>query len=353
MRLAVDENIPLDDLWFSDQIEIQRFHGRHIQQKDLAGVDAVLVRSITRVDETLIGELPIQFIGTATAGIDHVDTDFLQRRGISWSAAPGCNAQSVVDYVLSAMARMNLPLSGQRVGIIGCGRVGGRLFARLQAMGNSVIGYDPFLSAREDRPLVDLPQLLANVDLVCLHTPFTSSGLHPTANLINDTNLSLLGAGCALINAGRGGVVNEAALLGRPDLRLALDVWSNEPCINSELLQRAELATPHIAGYSEAGKLRGSLMVLQQLRERLGWPVAVPELSALIAGYELKLPASPGQAILQVYDPAEDDAAFRHLWQESGAAGFDKMRQMYAPRAEISQYAGRSSQLLQCGFSGA
>ena len=233
-KIVVDENMPAVERLWGDSAEIDRRPGRSLRREHLEGADALLVRSVTRVDRDLLDNTSVRFVGTATIGTDHLDIEWLEQQGVQWASAPGCNADAVVDYVLSALWQLARedgwdPLA-QTVGVVGAGNVGGRLVARLKALGMETRVCDPPRAQREnDDSFVDIDRLLSEVDVVCLHTPLTVEGAWPTRHLLDARRLARLKPGAVVINAGRGPVIDNGALLDiarqRPDLSLVMDVW--------------------------------------------------------------------------------------------------------------------------------
>ncbi|WP_027328849.1 4-phosphoerythronate dehydrogenase [Marinimicrobium agarilyticum] len=354
MRIVVDENIPLVEECFGDLGEIVRLPGREMTNEDLRGADALLVRSVTQVNAELLRSTPVRFVGTCTIGIDHLDTAYLENQGITWASAPGCNANSVVEYVYAALAHLNTDWAGKRVGIIGCGNVGGRLYRRLKAQGVECRVYDPFLSTEQIPDLTSLTDVLGS-DIVCMHTPLTRSGPHPSFHLVGAAQLRKLKPGAVLLNAGRGPVIDNQALLKHlesgADLKVVLDVWEPEPDISRPLLQRVALGSPHIAGYSYDGKMQGTFMIYEALCRHLG---RSPEkdLNALrpsVADPERRWAGGePWPAIQrlipEVYDITEDDHQLRALAERAEQAqadfakGFDRLRKEYPKRRECGNY---------------
>ncbi len=323
MKIVVDENIAFSRDYFAALGELVFLPGRSMRAEDLRDADILLVRSVTQVDEALLAGSSVRFVGSCTIGMDHVDTDWLDEQGIHYACAPGCNAQAVVEYVLAALLALGVPLDGSiRIGVFGCGNVGGNLLRTLQAMQIPCLGYDPLLS-HSGLPLADFNAVLA-CDVLCLHTPLTRKGLFPTWHLFDENVIGRLKPGTVLLNAGRGAAVDNVALLARlrdkNDLRVVLDVWENEPAIDPELLQRVAIGTPHIAGYSIEGKWRGTLMVYQALCEFL----AIPVMNVPITFTGNTNP----------YDVKEDDKQLRAQFFNDGAVAFDRLRKHYAPRRE-------------------
>lgn len=352
LKILADENIPALESLFADIGELRRLPGRSMTADDLADVDLLLVRSITRVDEKLLANSPVGFVGTATIGTDHLDTGWLDSRGIPWCSAPGCNADAVVEYVLSALwhlcAEQGVDPLTRTVGVVGAGNVGGRLVNRLRALGVEVLVCDPPRAEREgSEGFVELEPLLSAADLVALHTPLTTEGAHPTYHLLDENNLELLKPGAILLNAGRGPVIDNWSLIRfmrrRADVRLVLDVWEEEPLVLPELAEQCVIATPHIAGYSLDGKIRGTWMLYQQVCNWLGRPAQIALDSVLpepeVAALQVNGMVDPLKPIALTYDPYRDDRALRatlYLPPEERMRAFDQLRKGYPVRREFS-----------------
>lgn len=322
MKIVADENIAYAKHFFAQFGELVLLAGRSISAADVRDADVLLVRSVTSVNRALLENSAVKFVGSCTIGTDHVDVSYLEQAGIRFAFAPGCNAQAVVEYVLAALEGLQVDLRAARVGVVGCGNVGGRLLRCLHKRGVNAVGNDPFL-ANSDLPLVNLEEMM-QCDVICLHTPLTKNGAHPTLHLFDKTRIEQLKTGAVLLNAGRGAVIDNAALLQRleqrQDLHVVLDVWENEPAINGDLLAQVAIGTPHIAGYSAEGKLRGTEMVYAALCKFLGKPDTV---MPLVLDGEI----TP-------YDIFADDAALREQFPVDGALAFDRLRKFYQPRRE-------------------
>ena len=357
MLIVADENIPLLDSFFGDMGEIRRVSGRSMSGEDVRDADILLARSVTRVNRELLEGSRVRFVGTTTIGTDHVDLDWLEQAGIRFSAAPGCNANSVAEYVLSVLSlhaeRRGLSDWSQlSVGIVGVGNVGGELARKLDRLGFDVRLCDPPRADREEdnEEFVALEEAM-KCDVVSLHTPLTREGDHPTLHMIGNAELETLGANQLLINAGRGEVIDSSALLARLEQGNApvvvLDVWEQEPRIHPELVDRVWLATPHIAGYSLEGKVQGTEMIYQALSQFLGLPVRKkagqflpePALSKISFTSSAKEEDAIRIALRACYDPRRDDAKLRNTMagspEERGAA-FDRLRRDYPVRRECS-----------------
>ncbi|GAA5190931.1 4-phosphoerythronate dehydrogenase [Ferrimonas gelatinilytica] len=347
MNLLADENMAALTPLFAPLGRLRALPGRDISATDMADVEALLVRSVTRVDASLLAAAPkLRFVGTATIGTDHLDLAALSERGIRWANAPGCNAEAVGEWVLQALLvlalRSGRALRDCTLGIVGVGNTGSAVLRRLKALGVRVLCCDPLRQAAGDSgPWFSLDQLLAQCDGITLHVPLVEGGANATRALLDQQRLAQLGEGAWLLNASRGEVIDNRALVAekrrRPDLKLALDVWEQEPLPMPELVELADIATPHIAGYSLEGKIRGSLMLHCALTRG---QVRTPALAEL-----LDAPAKPAEAapttlddqsllglLQQVFDLEREDERFRAALP----GGFDARRKANLARRECS-----------------
>lgn len=354
MRILADENIPLVDAFFAAHGEIRRMPGRAINRAAVEQADVLLVRSVTRVDRELLEGSPVRFVGTCTIGTDHLDLDWFAEAGIDWASAPGCNARGVVDYVLGSLLALaegeGVDLAERVYGVVGAGEVGGRLVEVLRGLGWEVRVCDPPRQRREAGDFVALEDVIAECDVISLHVPLTLQGQDATFHLFDEDRLQRLRPGSWLINASRGAVVDNAALreqlAQRPDIQAVLDVWEDEPQVDVELAELCWIATPHIAGYSLDGKLRGTAQIHRAFCQAQGLnpEVVLDELMPPPTLRRLSFTAAAEpRALLEtlcraVYDPRRDDAAFRRSLVGDAAArrsGFDRLRKEYPPRREI------------------
>ncbi len=350
MKILVDENMPYARELFSRLGDVTAVPGRPIPVSALDDADALMVRSVTKVNAELLDGKKIRFVGTATAGTDHVDEDWLERAGIAFSAAPGCNAIAVVEYVFSSLLmlaeRDGFNLADRSVGIVGVGNVGARLQKRLEAFGVRTLLCDPPRADRGDAgDFLPLEDLVKEADVLTFHTPLFKDGPYKSEHLADEALISALKPGAILINACRGPVVDNAALLKclqkGQDLSVVLDVWEPEPDLNVDLLERVDIGTPHIAGYTLEGKARGTTQVFEALSEFIGQRQQIA-LDTLLPAPEfgrITLHGPLDQAILKrlvhlVYDVRRDDAPLRKV---AGIPGeFDKLRKHYQERREWS-----------------
>ncbi len=273
MKIVVDDAIAGGRAAFARFGEVVALRGRAIDAAVVADAEVLVVRTVTRVDAALVEGSALRFVGSATAGIDHVDVDALQARGIAFAHAPGCNAPAVVEYVLAAIEGREGP-----IGIVGHGEIGSRLAPALRTRGLEVLVDDP---PRRDRGETVVggwssrDEVLERCRVVTFHVPAVRSGPYATHHLLDARGLDRLPAGALVINTSRGEVVDNAALeawLAAGRGQAVLDVWEGEPVLQWSLLARREvvLATPHIAGYSRDAKARATAMIHRALADWLG-----------------------------------------------------------------------------------
>ncbi|VAW46100.1 Erythronate-4-phosphate dehydrogenase [hydrothermal vent metagenome] len=350
MKIVADENIPYVQSAFASLGEVTTLAGRNIKKADLIDCDILLVRSVTQVNQQLLAGTSIRFVASATSGINHIDLYYLKKHGIAFVHALGSNAASVAEYVMSAIAYWSLttnkPLEQLSLGIIGCGQVGGRVKNLCHRFGIQTTLNDPPLAESDHQTTwSDLEDLL-NCDVVTIHVPLTSTGKHATTNLINQQHIEQLKPGTLLINTARGEVVDEKALLARQikhqDLSLVMDVWHNEPNINIKMLAHTLIGTPHIAGHSFDGKVRGTEMIYTAccdfFNQAKKWS-ATAVLSKVHAtstsrNQDISL------SILKAYDIRQDNNRLKQLLNKSeltNGTSFDDLRKTYPTRREWSQ----------------
>lgn len=367
MNIVVDRNIRAAEATFGAHARLRFMDGRAIRRKHLLDADALLVRTATRVDEALLDGTPVGFVGTTSIGTDHMDIAWLERRGVAWANAPGCNADGTAQYTLAmawlACERLDRRLTGLTAGIVGCGNVGSRVCTLFEALDMPVVANDPPLADAGATGLVTLDEALAQ-DIVCLHVPLTRGGPCPTHRFIGRAELGRMTPGALLVNTARGDVLDGGALLselrsGR--LHAALDVWPGEPLLDAALLEATTVATPHVAGYSDDGKRKGTLLVYAAFCAWAGLtPVAQPAppaaapLLRIEAGENALASALDAACFVQRHDSAMRDLI--RLSVELRAAAFDRLRRDYPPRFDfqnwrIDQHGSGSSRTLRAlGF---
>ena len=359
LHFLIADNIPLAEEVFASYGHIERFSGREPEPRQLEKAEILLVRSITTVDERLLSYAPrLQFVGTATIGTEHLDTLALEKRDIAWVGSPGANADSVAEYVLTALLALaekkQWSLGGRRVAIVGAGHTGQATGRRLAALGLQVDYFDPPRAKQApDFDSIAWEDVLT-ADVISLHVPLTTAGPDKTKYLFNTAVLSQLTSNQVLINASRGAVIDNKALLKRQQkgpLHLILDVWEGEPNVLADLIEYTDIATPHIAGHSLNGKIRGTQMLYDACRERFDWRQHAPnwaELFPVPPATSWHCSRMPSQAqltqwLLENYAIWRDDQSMRK--QGTKAEGFDQLRRHYPVRFELC------SRTLQVGAS--
>ncbi|AFA41292.1 erythronate-4-phosphate dehydrogenase [Wigglesworthia glossinidia endosymbiont of Glossina morsitans morsitans (Yale colony)] len=291
MNILIDENLSFFLSWFKQLGIIQLMHGRKIIKSKLKDIDILIIKSTTTINKQLLNNTKIKFIGSVTSGIDHVDLMWLKKKQIHFHFSPGCNSIAVAEYVLSCLLHLSIRdkflLIKKTVGIIGVGNIGKCLSKKLNALGIKTLLYDPFVKKIFDyNTWTPLDTLIQNADILTLHVPLTTHGLYPTKHLINEKILLKLPDNCILINTSRGAVVDNLALLnimrlGKP-IKVVLDVWENEPKICLDLLSRVDIGTPHIAGHSIEGKIRGVITIFNKLCKFLGKKIQLKSLNSIL-----------------------------------------------------------------------
>ena len=346
INLVTDDTILLLDELFGDLAKITRVNGRSINSEQVANADALVLRSTAKVTPALLKGSKVQFVGTCTIGTDHLATDYMDANSIVWRNAPGCNAAGVADYVIAclnhAWQTLGIDPSQQTIGIVGAGNVGGQLAQRLQKAGFNLLQCDPPKADGGHQGYVELDELLARCQIVCLHTPLTKTGAHATDNLLHEQRIKNLAKGTVLISAGRGEVVDQQALLERQkthqDLHLFMDVWHQEPNIDKSLFDYCHCVTPHIAGHSLEGKVRGTYMIYEDFCKHFGLPskhnlddlIPKPDLSMLQLNPTAEAKQVLALACGNVYPLMQDNARMRE------DNDFDWLRKNYPVRREFS-----------------
>ncbi|MFP3029547.1 MAG: 4-phosphoerythronate dehydrogenase PdxB [Arsenophonus sp.] len=351
MKILVDENIPYATQLFETIGEVKVVSGRLISSSQLVTADALIVRSVTQVNEALLKESNVKFVGTATAGFDHVDRQWLEQAGISFSAAPGCNAIAVVEYVFSSLLllaeRDCFDLREKTVGIVGVGNIGSLLNARLKVWGVNTLLCDPPRADAADNSeeFWPLEKLVNQADILTFHTPLNKSGCYSSYHLLNEELLDALPAGRILLNTSRGAVVDNQALLKNLEygkkIDVILDVWEREPHISLPLLAKVNIGTPHIAGYSLEGKARGTSQIFAAFSQFLGQvqQIKLADLLTIAEFNEITFIGELTQASLKrlvhlVYDVRRDDAPLKKIAHLNSK--FDHLRKNYPERREWS-----------------
>ena len=352
MKIIVDPILPFAKQAFEKLGQVECISGRSLTRDHLRDAEVLVIRSTACVGAALLDGTAVRFVANGSAGEDHLDCEYLQAHGIGVASASGSNANSVAEYVISALLALGPSFyQGRTLGVIGVGQVGSRVVSKARALGMEVLENDPPLQqATGWENFVDLPTLLAESDVVTCHVPITTTGPAPTHHLLNEENLTIIPSHGILMNTARGEVVDNTALLrALADKRLSgavLDVFEGEPRVETELLHAVTLATPHVAGHSIDGKVAGTRMAYEAVREFIGdgpeWnPLDVGPLSGdidITISPDLEGHEAIAHAVHTVYDIRNDDCTFRTTWmfndEERGAA-FDRLRTEYPSHREF------------------
>ena len=354
LNIVAGENIPYLQEAFSGLGDLSILPGRSIRSADLHNTNILLIRSITQVNEALLKNTPVEFVGSASAGTDHMDTEYLRSQNIGFASAAGSNANSVAEYVMAALLWLSnekgIVLEGKTLGIVGVGNIGKLVKQKAEVLGMLPVLNDPPLAKTGDIDHRSLEETLG-CDVVTLHTPLTTDGAYPTYHLLNEQTFKWVKPTGIFINAARGEVVDTDALQNAiTNKRIGptiIDVWENEPTINWDLFQAITLGTSHIAGHSLDGKANGTFMIYTALCNHLKLsPIWDPEQS-------LPLPSVPSiemdiqqhsdeeqlqKMIAQIYDVEADHRRLKSLLTsplEERPALFDNLRKHYPVRREF------------------
>lgn len=356
MKIVCSSSMPYVEEAFMTLGQPVVLGGRSISPADVHDARVLAIRSTTKVNQALLDDSAVQFVGTATIGIDHMDIEYLEKNGIGWCYSPGCNADSVAEYIAAALLcladRHGLNLQNMTLGVIGVGNVGRRVVRKGAALGMTVLQNDLPRQREEDggreARFVSLDRVLAEADIVTMHVPLTHAGPDATYHLADAAFFDRIKEGAIFINSARGAIMDTDALLAAMErgtvAHAVIDTWESEPDIRPDLLRRVDIGTPHIAGYSFDGKVKGTLMVYEAACRFLGalpsWspdklvpPPPVPHATVSLADKSRE--SALWRLVRRIYDIVSDDAALR-----SGASGglpthFDDLRKSYPIRREF------------------
>jgi erythronate-4-phosphate dehydrogenase len=355
--IIADENIPFVRKAFEPLGNLVTLSGRDMNAITIRDADILIVRSITRVDELLIGKSSVQYIATASTGYDHIDTDYLKVRDIEFFAAAGCNANAVAEYTIVAIAalclRYGLRMDEITLGIVGVGRIGMRVAEKAAVLGITTLMNDPPLKDKTgDNMYLPLHSVLGRSDIVTVHVPLITTDVYPTIHMMNENFIGMMKPDALLINTSRGAVVDEHVLLGAlTGLKIGnavLDVWENEPAINVKLLENVAIGTPHIAGHSIDGRVNATVMVYRDLcrflNVKAAWePDGLPEPEQPVI--EIVKNLDPEKTIPEVlfraYPIYTDDERMRGISRikvPARAHYFDTIRSQHRSRREFNSY---------------
>ena len=353
MKIVADDKIPYLKGVFEPFAEVVYLPGGKISPADLADADALITRTRTKCDKELLGNSKVKIVATATIGIDHLNTAELNEMGILWRNAPGCNADSVKNYIAGALASLGRDLSGMTLGIIGVGHVGKKIAEVGKAFNMNILLNDPPRAEAEgDSAFTGLDELLAKSDIVTLHVPLECSGKYPTLNMADENFFAKMKHGAYFFNSCRGEVMDKAAFISAKNSgKIAgalIDVWPDEPDLDPALLDAVEIGTPHIAGYSREGKANGTTASVRAVAEVFDIEplknFQLPALPPPVFPEEIKLDAALpvwqqlAGAVLHVYDVRRDAAGLK-----AAPAQFEALRGSYWNRREFSAYTVKNA----------
>jgi erythronate-4-phosphate dehydrogenase len=353
-KILVDENIPFAVEAFSEIGSVRLISGRDITNESLKTIDILIVRSITRVDGNLLKNTPVKFVGTTTIGSDHIDTGYLQRNNIGFANAPGCNADSVAEYILTALLQIasnkNIRLGEKSIGIIGYGNIGSRIARIAESFGMRTFINDPPLQRNTGQTFFVPYEKALQGDIITFHVPLNMTGIDKTYHMLSGEHMQRFDTEKIIFNSSRGSVVSNddlKALLAGNRHTVVLDVWENEPQIDIALLRLVQTGTAHIAGYSYEGKVNGTVMIFNSLCRFLGlnkrWNPLLPVIENSAFEYpETGQPEKSLYLLLSgIYNIEQDDRAMREMLKlDEGSRGkhFDILRKNYPVRREFSNY---------------
>ena len=354
VKIVADDKIPfLRGVFEKENYEVVYLPGKATGRADVADADAVITRTRTKCNASLLSGSRVKIAATATIGLDHFNTAELDELGISWCNAPGCNSWSVAQYVTAVITSLG-SYYGKTIGVIGAGNVGSKVAACASALGMNVLINDPPRAEKEGAAgFVELAEIMENADFITFHVPLERDGKYSTYHMADEDFFSGLGKNVVFINSSRGEVADTTALknalkTGRV-VRAAIDVWENEPEIDLELLAAADIATPHIAGYSLDGKANGTIACVRKVAEKLGienlkaWDcrkiVPVPDKGTeIIIPQSLTCREAVAYAVGYTYDVLYDTSLLKkspHL--------FEELRGNYYIRREFSAFTVKNA----------
>lgn len=367
MKIVVEASVPYLRGIAEQFGEVEYLSSELFDKEHLKDADALIIRSITKCNEKNLAETAVRLITTATAGFDHIDTAYCKERGITWKNSPGCNADAVAQYVASSLSlmaiRLGMSLEGKTIGIVGVGHVGRRVELAARALGMKILRNDPPREESEgSHGFCTIREIMEKSDVVTFHTPLTKEGKHATYHLIDEDLLRMAKKQPILINACRGAVADSEALIKAKKegwiKALAIDCWEGEPDINRELLDLADIATPHIAGFSADGKCNGARMCLENISKYFDIP------NESLKKMQPEDPTDPVIDIkqfkdnrvyrtqLKTFNPEDIDKVLRSRPQD-----FEQLRKSYTYPREMKAYTVRGADdeeveiLKQLGFN--
>lgn len=352
MKIVCDNKIPYIRGVFEPYAEVVYLPGAKTAPEDVKDADALVTRTRTACNESLLAGSKVKVIATATIGFDHIDTQWCESNGIVWKSAPGCNSGSVKQYISSVLVTLcekhHLRFENVVLGVVGVGNVGSKVASAARAMGMTVLLNDPPRARREGSDgFVSLDEIIEKCDIITVHVPLNKTGEDKTWHLFDDVRIALMRPDQILINSSRGPVVDnmalKAALEERRLMGAVLDVWEGEPELDPALVGLLDISTPHIAGYSADGKANGTMMSVRAVAEALDLPLKdwkPAEIPAPPQPRQFSIYAAPlvtqeviTEAVLHTYKVSSDSDALR-----TDLSAFERLRGDYAVRREFPAF---------------
>ena len=351
MKIIIDDKIPYIKGALEPFAEVIYIAGNKTTPEVVKDADAIITRTRTICNAKLLDGSKVKFIASATIGYDHIDTDYCEKSGITWTNAPGCNSKSVEQYIASALLALakkkNFFLKEKTIGIVGVGNVGSKVARLCEIFGIKVLLNDPPRARIEGgKGFVELREILEKADIITLHVPLNMDGADKTYHLADNSFFSAAKQHPIIINSCRGEVTDtqllKSVLKSGQISGAVIDCWENEPEIDHELLDLADFGTPHIAGYSKDGKANGTSMSVRALSKFFGlginnWKckgVELPESTEIIIDGTGKTTQQVlSEAIFATYDIRKDDKRLR-----ASVETFEKQRGDYPVRREFPTF---------------
>ncbi|MFZ2323720.1 MAG: 4-phosphoerythronate dehydrogenase [Ignavibacteriaceae bacterium] len=354
LKIIIDENIAFAREAFDQFGQIILLPGKRITNQELQNADVLIVRSVTQVNEDLLKNTAVKFVGTATIGTDHIDLDYLNKNNIVFADARGCNAYSVAEYVIAALLflanKLDLRLSEKTIGIVGVGNIGSKVAAFTNALGMKVLLNDPPLQRNGVKREFHSLNKILRADIITFHVPLIKEGVDKTYHILDKEKMGLINKNAILINTSRGPVVDNKELISvirEKNLKVVLDVWENEPDVNLDLLKEVLIGSPHIAGYSWEGKVNGTKMIYNALCNYLNAEQKFDLENDFIEGSDLKLLDFPepekslDDLVSKIYNIKTDDNLMREMINKTKPEKifyFESLRKNYHLRREFTNY---------------
>lgn len=341
LKLLADATLPELNTYLNPTFTVITYKNQEELKYHINRCDVLLCRSTLKVDEKLLANSPIQCVATASSGIDHLDVSYLYQQKITWFDAKGSNASAVADYVMATIAWLDYyhaPFGKDvKIGVIGVGAVGASIMKRLLAAGFDVLGFDPLkVNHHPNLAVYAHKEILYQCDVLCVHANLHKTEPFPSYHLLDSPFLNALSKHTILINAARGNIIDEQALLEcNSSLIYCTDVYANEPAISAPIINKATLCTPHIAGHSKEAKALAIKMISEKLHQYYGYTIPFTMNSS---PSQLLLPDAKSwqETILALYNPEIETHALKKAHNKQQA--FLTLRQAHQQRHSFSLY---------------